>query len=84
MTFDFKLYCTAIVIKIVWYHHKKKHISQRTEPTAWKQTHTYIINKYLTKEPRIFSGEKEASSVSDAGKNWIFTDKSMKQDPVLY
>ena len=39
-----------------------------TELRAQKYAHTYKVNQSMTKESRIYSGEKTVSSINDVGK----------------
>ena len=64
---DLRLYWKATVIKTVWYWHKDRNIHQ------WKKIEIPEINPctyghLLTKEARIYNGEKKISLTTGAGK----------------
>ena len=61
---DFSLHYKATVIKKVWYWHKDRNIDQ------WNKIETQVPmdNLFLTKEARIYNGEKTTSVTSGAGK----------------
>ena len=68
---DFRLYYKASVIKKVWYWHKNRNVDQwdeREGPEINLYTYGGFIFDKLTKESRIYNGEKIASSISGAGK----------------
>jgi hypothetical protein len=65
---DIKLYYSVIVIKTAWYWHKKtqRPMEQNNEKT---ETQIYAATSiwFVIKEPKIYIGEKTASSTNGTG-----------------
>ena len=77
---DFRLYYKATVIKTVWYWHKDRNIDQwnKNSPEINPRTMDTLS---LTKEARIYNGEKTISLTSGAGKTTTY--KRMKLEHFL-
>ena len=80
---DFSLYYKATVIKTVWYWHKDRNIDQWNKIESPEINPRAVDTLSLTKEARIYNGEKTISLTSGAGKTSQPTCKRMKLEHFL-
>ena len=65
---DFKLYYKAAVIQTVWYWHKDRNIDQWNKRESPETNPLTVDTLSLTKEARIYNGEKTISLAGGSGK----------------
>ena len=78
---DFSLYYKAVIIKAVWYWHKKqtqRPMEQNREPRIGSLTKMYNVS--LTKQERISNGKKDSLFNKWCWENWTATCRRMKPD----
>ena len=69
---DFRLYYKATLIEMVWHWHKNREIDQ------WNEIESSEINTHMTKEARIYNGEKTSLFSTWCWENWTATCKRRK------
>ena len=65
-------YYKVTVIETVWYWHKNREIDQ------WNEIESSEINTHMTKEARIYNGEKTSLFSTWCWENWTATCKRRK------
>ena len=65
---DFRLYYKVTVIKKVWYDTKTRSMDQWNKIKSQNINPEHTGTLFLTKEARIYNGEKTAFSISGTGK----------------